>query len=172
VRIYQEDWSEARACLNRSQTLFAEIGSEDFLPELERRWGEFHLARVVHQVGQVGELEQALAHVQRSLELAIAQEARLELGMSYRLLGQVHLSCGETESARSALHQSLQILGDLDVPYQFAKTLLCLVELATKNGPTAAAREQLAQAIETFERLGAQADLSAALDLQKQLPPL
>jgi class 3 adenylate cyclase/predicted ATPase len=172
VRIYQEDWSEARACLSRSQTLFAEIGSEDFLPELERRWGEFHLARVVRQVGQAGELDQALAHVQRSLELAIAQEARLELGMSYRLLGQVHLARGEVAPARSALHQSLQILDDLGIPYQLAKTLLCLVQLATKNGSVVKARSQLAQAIETFASLGAQADLSAALALQKQLPPL
>jgi adenylate cyclase len=161
VLIYQGNWTEAHACLSRSQALFAEIGSEDYLPELERRWGELYL--------KTGQLDQALAHTRRSLELAVAQEARLEEAMSHRVFGRVHLARGEMESARIALDHSLQILSELDSQYEAAKTLLSLVRLAIKEGPTEAVRTQLAQAIEILEKLGAQADLAEALALERQL---
>lgn len=168
VHIYQENWSQSQDLLNRSQALFAESGSEDFLPELERRWGEFYLGRAS---AESADLDQALIHTRRSIVLAAAQEARLETGMSLRVLGRVHMARGELVPAQAALRQSLQIFNDLNSPYQAGKTLLCLAQLAAENGPTQADLEQLAQAIQTFEQLGAQADLDAALALQKVLAP-
>jgi len=161
VRIYQEDWAEARACLTRSETLFAEIGSEEYLPELERRWGEFYL--------KTSELDQALAHTLHSIKLAGVQEVPLEEGMSYRILGQVYLAQGDKDSAQEALRRSLQVLTDLNSEYEAAKTVLPLVRLALENGPQAADRALLAQAIQTFEKLGAQADLAQARVLNSQL---
>jgi class 3 adenylate cyclase/tetratricopeptide (TPR) repeat protein len=161
VHIYEQNWSGASDCLSRSQALFAEIGSEDFLAELERRWGEFYL--------RTGELDQALAHSRRSIRLAVSQSARLEEGISYRVLGQVHLARGETERAKDALRQSLGILNDLESQYEAARTMLCLVRLALEGEPTVAARTQLAQAVKIFENLGAQADLAEARNLAKQL---
>jgi len=161
VRIYQENWAEAFACLNRSEALFAEIGSEEFLPELERRWGEYYL--------RTSELDQALEHTRRSVDLAVAQEARLEEGMSYRILGQIHMARGEQDLAKIALDQSLQILTDLNSKYEAAKTIMPLVSLALRSNPTATNREQLVQAIATFADIGAKADLAQARSLEEQL---
>jgi predicted ATPase/class 3 adenylate cyclase len=161
VRIYQENWNEAFLSLSRSEAIFAEIGSEEFLPELERRWGEYYL--------KTGELDQALDHTRRSIALAEAQEVRLEEGMSYRILGRVYMARQEWEQAKVALHQSLQILDELNSEYEAAKTIVPLVRLALENGSMAADRERLAQAIQIFEKLGAKADLSQARALAAQL---
>ena len=119
-------------------------------------WGEFYL--------KTGELDQALDHARRSIDLAIEQGNPLEEGMSHRMLGQVHLARGEQEPAEVALRSSLQILNDLDSVYETAKTKLSLARVATDEAQT-----HLAQAIETFARLGAQADLDQARDLERQL---
>jgi predicted ATPase/class 3 adenylate cyclase len=87
VHIYQRDWDQARERLAQSQLIFAEIGSDDFLPELERRWGEFFL--------KIGDLEQASEHINRSIELAVSQDAKLEWGMSMRVLGDIKHALGE-----------------------------------------------------------------------------
>ena len=137
------------------------IGSEEFLPELERRWGEYYL--------RMSELDQALEHTRRSVDLAIAQEARLEEGMSYRILGQIRMARGEQDLAKTALDQSLQILTDLNSEYEAAKTIVPLVSLALRNNPTAINREQLVQAIATFANIGAKADLAQARSLEEQL---
>ncbi|MEE8384922.1 MAG: tetratricopeptide repeat protein, partial [Dehalococcoidia bacterium] len=160
VHIYQENWSEARACLSRSQAILAEIGSEHFLPELERRWGRFYL--------KTDALDQALDHIRRSVELATAQGARLEEGMSRRVLGQVHLARDERGLAGTAWRQSLQILSDLDSEYEAAKTMLSLARLTLEDDPVEV-QAQLEQVVQTFEKLGAQADLAEALALAEQL---
>ena len=59
VYLYQEDWSEASKFLQESEAIFVEIGSDDDLAELERRWGEYYLG--------IGETRQALSHAQRSI---------------------------------------------------------------------------------------------------------
>jgi len=89
--------------------------------------------------------------------------------MSYRILGQVHLARHESQLAETALNQSLRILTDLHNEYQAAKTVIPLTELALENGSRKAVRDQLAQAIKTFEQLGAKADLAQAKSLMEQL---
>jgi tetratricopeptide (TPR) repeat protein len=160
VYIYQENWTEARNSLNRSQELFIEVGSEGFLPELERRWGEFYL--------RTGELDPALTHTNRSIELAEAQEALLELGMSYRTLGEVHLGRNALTEAVSALHRSLQVLTELNSEFEAAKTILLLINLQL-DMDLEVDRSQLENAIITFEKCGAQADLEKARKLTEQI---
>ena len=160
VHIYQQNWFEAQSCLKRSQVIFDEIGSEDFLPELERRWGEFYL--------KTGHLDQALSHIRRSIELALSQEARLEKGMSYRTLGMIHLARGEDNPAEVALEKSLKILDDLNSEYESAKTKLVLGRLFSQGDP-AKAVAHLHQATKTFEKLGAQADLAEVRGLEAEL---
>jgi class 3 adenylate cyclase/tetratricopeptide (TPR) repeat protein len=79
VHIYQENLPAAQSSLSHSQAIFEQIGTEDYQPELDRRWAEYYL--------KVGNLELALDHAQRSVDLATEQEARLELGLSLRTLG-------------------------------------------------------------------------------------
>jgi tetratricopeptide (TPR) repeat protein len=166
LRVVQADWAEAQACLTRSQDLFDEVGSEEFLPELELRWAEFYLTRAASTVTEVGELDQALEHAQRAIELAVGQQAPLEEAMAYRLKGEIHLTQGEVELAGAALRRSLQILTDSKSEYEAAKTMLALVRLSLADDSVAVDRDRLTQAIQTFERLGARADLAQARALE------
>lgn len=159
VYIYQENWSQARQCLNRSQLLFAETGSDDYLPEIERRWGELYL--------KTGELDEALNHTERSIELAAAQEARLELGISFRILGEVHMGRDEPEDAGIALQRSLRILSDLNSEYEAAKTMLVLTCLDLDAGESVD-RRRLEHAIQIFTNLDARADLKWAGELARR----
>jgi class 3 adenylate cyclase/tetratricopeptide (TPR) repeat protein len=170
VHIYRGNWEEARRCLSRSQTILAEVGSEDYLPELERRWGELYL--------HTQAFDRALEHIHHSIELAVKLKARLEEGMSYRVLGQFYLLRNEWGVAEAALDKSLAILNDLNSEYEAAKTMLAKVCLAMARRPAKATqpqlqpRQDLRQAIEIFEKLGAQADLAEALAVQERLSQL
>jgi tetratricopeptide (TPR) repeat protein len=159
VRIYQKDWSQAYECLCNSQQLFTQIGSEEFLPELERRWGEYYLG--------TGELDEALSHARRSIDLAVAQEFSLEEGMSFRVLGEIYLARNESELAEAALRQSLQILENLNSEYEAAKTVLPLLSMVTDNSLTPDDEIRLNQAIITFTQLNAQTDLTVANSLAR-----
>jgi tetratricopeptide (TPR) repeat protein len=153
VYIYQENWTEAEKALQRSEKLFTDIGSDDFLPELKRRWGDYHL--------QTGQLEQALSYCQESIQMAIAQEARPDEGISYRILGEILWARGEPEEAESALLQSLHILTELESEYEAAKTRLSLARLwSIRNA--ASVQEYLHLAINSFQKMGAKADLARA----------
>jgi len=77
-------------------------------------------------------------------------------------LGQVFMARGEREPAGDVLQQSLQILTELHNEYEAARTILSLARLGAGDG-AALDQAQLEQAIETFEKLGAKADLSEAL---------
>jgi len=156
VYIYQADWYNTQEYLSHSQTIFTKIGSDDFLPELERRWGELYL--------RTSRLNRALSHIRRSIELAVKQEARLEEGMSCRMLGLVHLARGETGPAEIVLGKSLKTLTDLNSEYEAAKTKLALARLMWQSAPEEA-QAYLGQATEVFEKLGAKADLSEAREL-------
>ena len=163
MHIYQGNWDEALTFLNHSQDTFILAGSDEYLPELERRWGEIYL--------RTGELDQALDHALRSVELAVEQSHPLEEGLSCRILGRVHLARGEDEPAEAALRQSLQIFTDLDSKYEIAKTKLSLVRSAMEINiiPLDEAQTYLAEAIPIFEELGAQVELDKARDLEQRL---
>ncbi|MDY7077183.1 MAG: tetratricopeptide repeat protein [Chloroflexota bacterium] len=162
VFMHQENWVEARVCLSQNQVISIEVGYDEHLPELERHWGEFYL--------ETGELDAALDHARRSVELAVEHSNLLEEGMACRVLGQVHLARGELEPAEAALHQSLDILSDLNSKYEATKTKLALVRLVLETGLTpdiqGEAQSYLVQAIQTFEKLGAQTDLAEAQSLE------
>lgn len=160
VFICQEDWRKAQDSLSRSQQIFDDLGFEDYLPELKRRWGEYFLRQ--------GLLGEALVHLEESLELAIKQEAKLEEGMTRRILGQLYVQQANFEASDAALSKSLEILQALNSEYEIAKTALSLATLYQGVNQTQA-NQHLQQAMATFKRLGAEADLTEALALQAVL---
>jgi tetratricopeptide (TPR) repeat protein len=160
AHIQQGNWEEAKTCLSQSQDIFEEIGSDVFIPELERRWGELLL--------KTGDPDRALSHVNNSIDLATEQESRLEMGMSMRVLGEVHLVNNNYDAAKIALDKSLAILRELESDYEAAKTVLALVRLAMRSGKRVD-QDQLDQAVSTFQELEAQHDLAEAMELQDQL---
>ena len=150
VHIYEGVWQEAFTCLTSSERIFQETGSDHFVPELERRWGEYYL--------RTGDLDSALGHLYHSIEMAMAQEARAEEGMSLRVLGDVHREYGNHALAQATLRQGLSLLEGLNSEYEVAKTRLSLARVEADADP-AGAQMLLKQAAQTFERLGAKADL-------------
>ena len=161
VYIYQHNWNEAEKALQKSENLFTESGSDDFLPELKRRWGDYYL--------QTDQLDKALVSTEQSIQLALAQEARLDEGISYRILGEIHRANGHLEEAETALKQSLHILTELESEYESAKTRLSLARFwATKN--IASAQAYLHEAIRSFQQIGAKADLLEAEAMISFLP--
>ncbi len=167
LHIYKGELAEARDCLARSQAIFAEVGSQEYLPELERHWAEFYL--------ESEELDHALVHIQRSIACAIEQHNPLEEGISRRVLGEVYLMRGEYTLSKADLCHSLEILSELKSEYEVAKVKVSLARLRTKMDNVdsldwaQSTHAYLELAMETFERLGAQADLAKVRDFAQQL---
>lgn len=151
---------EAEAALSQSQTLYEQAGSASLLPEQDRRWAEYHLAG--------GSLSQALESVLRSIDLARAQEARFELGVSLRVLGQVQLASKNFDAAQVALGEGLSILEERDSEFEAARVRLAVAELAAARG-SPIDRERLQATIDTFARLGARQELDQARLLAERL---
>ncbi len=161
LRLYQRNFPEAKHLLATSEEIFTSIESEDFLPELERRWAELYL--------HTGNIDTALNHIHRSLKLAVQQEAKLEEGMSCRVLGLVQMAQKQQKPAEISLRRSLKILTDLNSTYEIAKTNVAFGQLWQNEKPTAA-RQKLNDAISTFKALGAKPDLQYAESLITHLP--
>jgi flagellin-specific chaperone FliS len=83
-------------------------------------------------------------------------------------MGEIHLATGDYQAARSDLDKSLQILTELDSAHDAAQTKIALAQLALQvGGPVD--QEQLKEAINTFQKLGAQVDLTKALEIEDQI---
>lgn len=152
IDILRKNWSAAQERLARSLELYEAVNSEDFLSELERYWSEFYL--------ETGDLDQALSHAERAMQLAIMQDAKLEEGLSAQVLGMVYLAGQNYLKAEQVLQQSLDILNELNSEYEAARTRLQLSRMHLAAGQRSATLEQAEQARAVFERLGARADLA------------
>ncbi|MGB3703612.1 MAG: tetratricopeptide repeat protein, partial [Anaerolineales bacterium] len=161
VYIYQQNWEQVKKTLSESQALFEAIGSDDFLAELERRWGEYYLG--------TGDIEQALSRTKHAVEVAEEQEARLDWGLSLRVLGEIYLQQGNYEQAQEKLQEALSMLEELGSDYEAAKTVLVMARLALAEGGDFD-RAQLEQAYLTFQALGAKAEIEQAESLLNQIP--
>lgn len=161
VYIYRESWDKAQNCLNRSQVFLIKIEAKEYMPELERRWGEFYF--------KTGQFDLALAHIQRSIELAVEQGNPLDEGRARRVLGQICLTTNNQQLAKLALYQSLQILSNLNSKYEIAKTRLPLAHLMLETGALDEAHTHLTQSIEVFKKLDAQVHLTEARNLELRL---
>ena len=147
VNIYQEKLGAAREELIESGQLFKHLNVEDFLSELERRWSEFYL--------RLGEIENAMTHIQKSLELALSQKNPLEEGLSNRTLGEILKAKRDYEHSKEALQTSLAIFTELKNEYDEARTRLVLGQVELESGNTKLARQEIAKAKAVFEKLGA-----------------
>jgi hypothetical protein len=88
-------------------------------------------------------------------------------------LAQVHLCQGNWTEAQTCLSRSQSLLGEIrseeHLPeVQVAETQLSLARLALESHSMDEARTYLAQAVQTFEKLGAQAYLAEAREMERQ----
>ena len=160
VYIYQGNWQQAEKTLAESQALFEAIGSDDFLAELERRWGEYYLG--------IGNIEQALNHSKHAVEVAEQQEARLDWGLSLRVMGEIYLEQKKYRQAQKTLREAHSILEELGSDYEAAKTVLVLAHLAQEKGEPFD-RAELERAYLTFQSLRAKAEIPQAETLLSQI---
>jgi predicted ATPase/phosphoribosyl 1,2-cyclic phosphodiesterase/anti-anti-sigma regulatory factor len=162
VYIHQENWTQAHEYLEQSQALLEDIGSKEFLPELERLWGEYYL--------KTGDVEQAMQHTQHAITLAQTYSDPLEEAIAHRSLGEIHMASAAPHLATEALHTSLDMLGHLNNEHEIARTKLALARLTATVETRSPDQAQiyLREAIATFEKLGARVDLTKALALQQK----
>jgi class 3 adenylate cyclase/tetratricopeptide (TPR) repeat protein len=162
VNIYQGNLADAERKLNKAEKIFTAVGSQDFLPELERRWGEYYLKK--------GELRVAIDHANISIDLARKQDSQHELGLSCRVMGEIYMACGEFQLAKSNLEESYKILTDLNSVYDASQTSVSLAQLAFMAGEPVD-QELLSETISTLQKLGAQVDMAQALEIQEKIYP-
>ena len=96
------------------------------------------------------------------------QEVLLDQGLALRILGEIHRKTGSFDEAKRILQRSLLILKDLGSEYEVAKTMLVQIHLALERG-WEIDRSQLEIARQTFEKVGAQADLREVHSLDELL---
>ncbi len=149
VDLFRGRLDSARDKLSESDRIFRHLNVEDYLSELERRWGEYYL--------RAGDTASALTHVHRSLDFAVVQKGRLDEGLAYRALGEILCASSDRAGSREMLGNAQAIFAELNNEYEMARTRLMLGQLDLVCGDGEAARHEFAQAQATFERLGAKA---------------
>ncbi len=152
VYLRMGDLAQASDHLGQSETIFAEISSEDFIAETSRYRAEVALCR--------GELDEALTLAERSLECAIGQGLKMDECATRRVLGAIYCKAGDLERADAYLSQSMDIACELDNRYETGRTLHHKALMQRRQGRSAQARASLLQAKVIFEALDASLDLA------------
>jgi ATP/maltotriose-dependent transcriptional regulator MalT len=98
-------------------------------------------------------------------QIAAVSDALALHGAAGYAEGAVRLAEGEDRVAEQGLRQTLDCWRQLDAPYEMARTNVLLAMSCSRLGDRDTAELDLDAACSTFARLGAAADLSAALDL-------
>jgi class 3 adenylate cyclase/tetratricopeptide (TPR) repeat protein len=160
VQLQRGELAAAETHLERSAALYKQAGAEDFLPELERYRADLALRR--------GELPATLALCQQALATARRLEARLEEGLTLRVLGRILVATGDASGAWDALAHSLSILREAGNPLEIGRTLLAIAALAQQTGRTAEGHAALREAIPALEAVGARGDLDEARALTER----
>ena len=117
--IARKGFIAARRFLDQSLLLCEEIGSEEFISEIERHYAELEL--------KTEDLDMAYTHIQRALEYAKRLEIRLDEGLAEHIQGRILLALQRVDVAIAAFERALVIFEQLDhVEAQRA----CLEDLA------------------------------------------
>ena len=102
------------------------------------------------------------------MELAEEHDAPLDIGMTLRVIGEIYTRLEEYDQAEKALADSYAILQELGSEYEAAKTILAITHLTLERGIDVD-RDKVEDAIQIFEKLGAQIDLLNAQSLAYNL---
>jgi tetratricopeptide (TPR) repeat protein len=161
AHIYLENWNEAEELLEEADGMFDKVGTDDFTPEIERRWGELKF--------NTEDINSAKDHLTKSLNMAIEQKNQLEAAITERILGEVLLNQGDIDASEAILEESLRTLVDMESDYEAARTRVSLARLRTQQGKFEEARELLSPSVETFQQSGAEFELRKAKELLREI---
>ena len=148
--------------LQRSESLFLQIQSQQFLPEVYRRQALVHLG--------LSQFDEARVKAERSVALAGELDMEGEKALTLRVLGQVLLALGQRGPAEEALAAAMAGLEAQGNRFGVGQTLAQLARLygvQAQDGDTAAgerSRVALERARAIFAELGAQRELGRVQD--------
>jgi tetratricopeptide (TPR) repeat protein len=152
LNLRQGNGQDAMLFLLEAERLAKELGLDGPLPEIYRSLAQ---ARLLQK-----ELRQASTLAQKSVKLATKLDDKVEMGKSWRVLGQVQWANNQHKAALASFERGASLLEDLD-PYEAARTQLewGRVLLATDRDQSVSL---LHEARAVFGRLGAQRDVTAS----------
>ncbi len=143
--------TQATQHLEQSETLLAQIPSEDFVAETSR-----YRAQIALQQGQI---DRALTFAAKSLQYAIDQGLKSDECATRRVLGSIYLAQGDLDLAQEHLGHSLALADELDDRYEKSCTLAQLGRLQRRQGQPTQAQKTWRQAKTLFESLEASLDV-------------
>ena len=152
--ILRGDLGLAAAELDRADGLFAQAGTDSFLPELLRYRAELALAHN-DAAGAIAFCGDALAHAQRL-------GARLEEGTARRVLAQALAAQGDLAAADAELDASEAALREAGNRYELARSAVQRADVLARLGRHDEAAALVGAAHTTLADLGAQRDLALA----------
>ncbi len=115
LQLRQQAWEAAEHSLSKAQEIALSLGIRSLLPEINLGWAQLWLAR--HDPGT------ARQYAEEALGLAQELKLEREIGMTYRILGQIYWSEQNEEEAVRTIAQSVVLLDPLD-PYETARAKL------------------------------------------------
>ncbi|NJN54976.1 MAG: tetratricopeptide repeat protein [Anaerolineae bacterium] len=156
-----EKVEDARSHLQASQSYFEQAKSREFLPELLRHQAEASFL--------ADELDLAQSQIENSLKVAQELETHGEEAISRGVQGRIAYARGDLLAAEESLRVSVESLFQIEDEYELARSRYWLSVVLVELGNKVEARPLLTQAAAAFERLEAQADLTAVTHLQNRL---
>jgi class 3 adenylate cyclase/tetratricopeptide (TPR) repeat protein len=160
THLLRRNLDAAEINLGSATDLFGRAGAEDFLPELERYLAEMHLYR--------GDLPKARLACELSLANAARLQARVEEGMTRRIMALIMVQDDDLAGAWEELALSLAILHETASPHEAAKTLVTMAEIAPALDRRADGQAAIAEALPILRDVGARRDLDNALAIAER----
>ncbi len=161
VALLEGDLHEALITLERSLARATETGSKTDLAQTYWLLALTHLARE--------DMQSAENFAQRSLSIAEEAKLRRSEGRACCALGCVHRAQGRLAEAQTLFERAMQIFQKLNNPLELARTQMEIARLALLRNDTVSMNREAQQALQTFVRLGAEADRRHALVLLREL---
>ncbi len=146
-------WSDAESHLDAAEELVESAASPD---------AHFHLPLIISARAELrlltGQIEEAMAFAEASIELAIEQNKRVDLAICRRVKAQVLIARGDYLQAAALLEECLPPLQDRH-PFEAAKVKALLGRALCEAGDRARGDEFRAEARKVFAALNAQYEL-------------
>ena len=156
--LQQERWSDCARHLNAAIPLYKEAGVDADLNLSDACWlqGRLHLEQ--DQIDVAQQWAERCHNLLRKVTDADESES-VEWGQYERLIGRIAQARGDLAAARLHLERSAAIFRASGSPIEVGRTAYLSSLLSLELGQMEKAREELLAARQTFEQLGAAADL-------------
>lgn len=124
---------------------------------------------LVDSAASTGDVKTILHYAPLLEDLAVRDDHQPYLAICHRAYGIAYMLTGKLEESESSLQMALKIFEDRETPWQSARTLYALGELANLRGQSELSREMYRKAVEKFETLQALPDVKRT---KAQLEPV